>query len=311
MRRRGRCRAGEERLSFGLGMMVIITSLPESPRVERQIRGRTGRQGGFGASKAAVYINDPALAFSRRQEDIAKLSGTQRGTVEGPEVARVLTDVQTDAESQRELVTRTLFEYEAVIEGESRSHYASREDLMGSHQSPTLVKDMVSNWVSRRTKELDDQRTDYETRFAIVSDGLWYRYGIDIGTSADVAPSEIRQDLELEVHWRLSLHRDRLGSKRFVLAAADCRLRAADDLWPARLADMQDMALTLAIGVSRRHAAVTELAEQIADARAEFWAEVDDMALSVMLNSGHVAVHDRMGDNRIEQLPNELEALLQ
>ena len=310
-RRRGPCSTGEERLSFGLGMMVIITSLPESPRVERQVRGRTGRQGGFGASKLAIYINDPALAFSRRQGDIAKLSATQRGTVEGPEVARVLTDVQTDAESQRERVTRAMSEYETVIEGESRSHYSSREDLMGSHQSSTLVKDMVSNWVSRRTKELDDQRTDYETRFAIVSDGLWHRYGIDIGTSAHVAPSEIRQDLELEVHRRLSLHRDRLGSKRFVLAVADCRLRSADNLWPARLAGMQDMALTLALGASPRHAAVTELAEQIADTGTEFWADVDDVALREMLNSGHVAVHDRMGDNRIEQLPGELEALLQ
>ena len=158
--------------------------------------------------------------------------------------------------------------------------------------------------------ELDDHRTDYGTRFAVVSDSLWHHYYIDIGTSADVTPNEVRRELELEVHKRLSLHRDRLGAKRFVLAVAECRLSSADDLWPARLAEMQEMALTLALSVPSRHAAVTELAEQIMSTRTDFWADVEDDAIRTMLKSGHVADRDRMGDNLIERLPDELERLL-
>ena len=300
----------EQLLSFGLGLVVIITSLPSSARVERQTRGRTGRQGAFGASKVAVYINDPALAFSRRQGDIAKLSRTARGTVVGPEVGQILRQIQADAETQSEAVTRALSQYEALVESESRAHYATRVEMMSSHQLPSLPTRMISDWVMRRTADLDDQRTDYETRFAIVSDGLWHQYGIDIGTSAHLAPTEVRQDLELKVRRRLSLHRDRLGAKRYVLAVADCRLRAADDLWPARLGEMQEMALTLALGATSRHAAVTELAEQLSSTRADFWAGVDDRALRTMLDGSHIADRDRMDDNHIEQLPDELEALL-
>ena len=70
------------------------------------------------------------------------------------------------------------------------------------------------------------------------------------------------------------------------------------------------MAVTFALGASSRHAAVTELAEQVSGTRMDFWAGVEDETLRTMLNSGHVADRHRMGHNHIEQLPDELEALL-
>ena len=120
----------------------------------------------------------------------------------------------------------------------------------------------------------------------------------------------MRRELELKVHSRLAVHRDRLGSKRFSLAVAECRLNAADDLWPARLAHLGDMATTLAVGAPSHHAAVTELAEEIAVTRAEFWAQVEDQAMRTLLTSADIAGRSRMGDNHVEELPDELEALL-
>ena len=301
---------GEERIPFGLGLLVLITSLPESVRVERQIRGRTARQGAFGNTKVAVYINDPALAFSSRQSELIRMVRSSSGRVVGPDVSRILSQTQTDAERQRELVSQALAEYEAVVEGESRAHYAERVRMMGSGQSPNLAERIVSAWVARRTKELDDHRTDYVTRFAIVSDGLWHGFGIDIEEFSNWSPIDVRRELELKVHMRLSVHRDRLGSKRFSLAVAECRLNAADELWPDRLAHMNDMTMTLAVGSSSRHAAVTELAEEIGSTRSEFWAQVEDRAMRTLLGSADIARRVRMGDNSIEQLPDELEALL-
>ena len=301
---------GEERIPFGLGLLVLITSLPESVRVERQIRGRTARQGAFGNTKVAVYINDPALAFSSRQSELIRMVRSSSGRVVGPDVSRILSQTQTDAERQRELVSHALAEYEAVVEGESRAHYAERVRMMGSGQSPNLAERIVSAWVARRTEELDDHRADYLTRFAIVSDGLWHGFGIDIEEFSNWSPIDVRRELELKVHMRLSVHRDRLGSKRFSLAVAECRLNAADELWPDRLAHMNDMTMTLAVGSSSRHAAVTELAEEIGSTRSEFWAQVEDRAMRTLLGSADIARRVRMGDNSIEQLPDELEALL-
>ena len=300
----------EEGIPGNLGLFVLITSLPESVRVERQIRGRTARQGAFGTTKTGVYIHDAALAFSSRQSDLTKLSRTSRGTVEGAEVNRILRQVQLDAERQSDLVSQALSEYEAVVEAEARVHYAERVDMMDSIQSPHLAGRIVTDWVARRTKDLDEHHSNYGTRFAILSDGLWHNYHIDIGTSPTSSPSDVRQELELEVLGRLSIHRDQLGSKRFSLAVAECLLNAADDLWPARLAHMNDMTITIALGASSRHAAVTELAEEIASTRAEFRAKVADQAMRTLLNSANIAGRNWIGDNPVVQLPDELETLL-
>ena len=293
-----------------LGLYVLIASLPRSARVERQLRGRTGRQGGFGASKMMVYVNDPALAFSRRQGDLLALRREGAASVSGPEVRRILSAAQADGETQSAAIAMAMAEFEAAIESECRAHYAARLDLMDSRQPARLVERMVSDWVARRTADLDAPRGDYPTRFAIVSDGLWHSYGIDVGVSDDATPAQTRRALTDAIMRRLSVHRDRLGAKRFALAAADACLRAADELWPQRLASMQDMALSAAIGGQGRRAAVSDLAERIRESRAAYWQDAEDGAIRAMLAGTDVADFLPIGDNHIETLPNELAALL-
>ena len=296
--------------AVAFGLFALITSLPRSARVERQLRGRTGRQGGFGASKMMVYVNDPALAFSRRQGDLLALRREGEASVSGPEIRRILRAAQSDIETQSAATAEAMSEFEAAIESECRAHYATRRELMGSRQPARLVERMVSDWVGRRTSELDDQRGEYATRFAIVSDGLWHGFGIDIGVFDDSTPAEARRALTDAVMRRFRIHRDRLGAKRLTLAAADACLRAADDLWPARLASMQDMTLSAAIGGGSRRSAVSDLSGWIGDSRAAYWDEVEDRAIRAMLVGTDVADSLPMGDNHIEALPDELAALL-
>lgn len=293
-----------------LGLFALIASLPRSARVERQLRGRTGRQGGFGASKMIVYVNDPALAFSRRQGDLLALRREGEASVSGTEVRRILRAAQADIETQSAATAEAMSEFEAAIESECRAHYATRRELMGSRQPARLVERMVSDWVGRRTSELDDQRGEYATRFAIVSDGLWHGFGIDIGVFDDSTPAEARRALTDAVMRRFRIHRDRLGAKRLTLAASDACLRAADDLWPARLASMQDMTLSAAIGGGSRRSALSDLSGWIGNSRAAYWDEVEDSAIRAMLVGTDVADSLPMGDNHIEALPDQLAALL-
>ena len=301
---------GIERAQFGLGLAVIIASLPGAARVERQIRGRTGRQGGFGTSRLSVYINDRTLAYSRQERELLRRKREGDGSVSGAEVVRLLRQVQAEAQSQLASVSQTMSGFEAIVEGESRTHYAARLDLLDARQSPEMVEQMVADWVARRTADLDDGQTDYETRFGLVSDGLWHHHRIDIGDPSTMTPATVRRELTEEVGRRLNVHRDRLGAKRFALAVADACLNAADDLWPGRLAAMQDMTVTAALGASSRRAALTELADHVFSSRVHFWADVEDSALRMLLSDGHVADAGRMRDNHIEELPDELAALV-
>ena len=87
-------------------------------------------------------------------------------------------------------------------------------------------------------------------------------------------------------------------------------MRAADELWAERLASMQDMALSAAIGGRGRLAAVNDLSERIRETRAAYWQDAEDGAMREMLVGTDVADFSAIGDNHIETLPNELAALL-
>ena len=299
-----------ERIPFGLGLVVVIASLPASARVERQLRGRTARQGGFGAAAMRLYVNDAALAFSRRQRELLDMRREGAEFVEGRDVERVLRSAQTDAETESAAAARGVADLSAVIESESRAYYAERERLMASRQPPNMAERMASEWAERRTADLYDARTDYETRFGIVSDGLWFHHGIDIEGERGATPADARRALSAEAGARLAFHRGRLGARRLALAAADAKLSAMDDLWPLRLAAAQDMALSAALGASSRGAAAAALAELAAESRDGFLQSAEDDAIRRMIAGADVARRAPMGDNRIEELPDELYELL-
>ena len=138
-------------------------------------------------------------------------------------------------------------------------------------------------------------------------DSLWDEWGIDVGASAGLAPPEVRETLSDEVNRRLFRHRDRLGARRLGCVLAEMYLDAADALWPDRLMELQDMALSATLGAHSRRAARTQLSEQIEESRPAFWRRADDMALGCLLV---VESYGDMGDNQIERLPSNLSALL-
>ena len=301
---------GNTRVEFGLGMIVIIASMPASERVERQIRGRTARQGRFGASMLAVYLNDPVLAFCRQQHGLMRLKEPGAMCVRGPAIDRLLREVQADSESRRRAAARAGSDFAAVIEAECRAHYAEREDLLASGRTSAWIDALISNWVVRATSDLDDVRRNYASRVESVLVDLADRYGIAIDAPAELAPSEIRGALAGIVERGLTRHRDRLGPKRLGVAVSRQYLEVIDDLWPGRLSELHDVALSSALGSTSRQAAVATFVEQVEASRSDLWARADDLLVNELLTGEHVDSDSDIDDNRVERLPIALSALL-
>ena len=54
-------------MEFGLGLHVIGTEMNEAARVDRQLRGRSGRQGQHGSARFVLSLEDrPFVTVSRR-----------------------------------------------------------------------------------------------------------------------------------------------------------------------------------------------------------------------------------------------------
>ncbi len=313
------CRPGCARLAhppvtpFGLGLMVILGSVPASARVERQIRGRTGRRGGFGASRLCVYIHDTSLAFSREQARLLDAMRPPESLVDGRLAAESIRRAQDESESRRKSASKIFTEYGLVVESDSRAYYAAREDMMREGRSWAWMDTLVASWVERNTVELDDPRADYRDRFDGLADRMWAEYGIDIGGSDGLAPVGVRRLLANGVGSRLLAYRDRMGGRRFGLAVSRMCIRTLDDAWPARLTELQDMWLSALLGASLSRSAVARFADAAEDTRADLYAFADDIVIGLLLTDEYVEnveLANELGDNHIERLPGRLASLL-
>ena len=315
VRRRGESASAApsvRRVEFGLGLIVVMASVPASARVERQIRGRAARRGEFGAAKMILRVNDPAIAFSRQQRRLMEMKPPDADFASGAEVLRVLRRARDEAETAHRAAASVAAEFAAVIEAESRAHRAAREDMMDARLTSAQMDALISAWAARVTDGLNDVRAPYDARFDRVEDALLDEWDIDVSALYGESPAAVRLALRDAAALRAFALRDVAGGRRFGRLLAEARLAAADALFPARLAELQDAALSAMLGSLSLRNAVSHLSDVARETRAAFWNAVDDALMRELLSAdgGAARMSLDMGDGAIERLPPELSALL-
>jgi preprotein translocase subunit SecA len=123
------------------GLHVIGTNRHESSRIDRQLRGRTGRQGDPGSSQFFVSLQDPLMI------KYADGPGTQLSSCD---------HLQRVAEGQSLGCRLFLRKYESVIEGQRQQIADRRQRVLTAHQPSALE---IERLVTLDT--IDDLWSDY------------------------------------------------------------------------------------------------------------------------------------------------------
>ena len=303
--------ARTEVVRFGLGLMVVMASMPPSPRVERQIVGRTGRQGRFGGSRMLISLNDPVLAFSRHQVGLLSMREAGRPYVEGNAVSELLRLAQRETESHRRRVSAMTSQFEAVVENESRAHYGLRETMMTGAGADRLLSDGRQDWVERVTAPLYEIRGDYNQRFTQVTSDLNRRCEIDLSWASGLTPVQVIEILNEEIDARLFRHRSRLGPRGLSRLMCGLFLDTADEMWPGHLETLHEMAISIALAAVSVQSAVTQFAEEARRERTKLRGAAADAAWEEALRSrtAEPSAPDSEIDE-VERLPDKLSSLL-
>ena len=314
IRKRGDSHSAVRRAEFGLGLMVLIASLPPSARAERQIRGRAARRGAFGASKMILHANDPMIAFSPHRGRVMDAKPPSAAFASGAEADRALRRAQDDAETARRAAALAAAEYAAVIESESRAHRAERETMMDGRLTLSRLDAMITVWAGRLCAGWDSPRADYAAVFDAVSDALWDNFRMDAAPLYGEPPAAARGAISDAAARRALALRDAAGARRFARILAETRLEIADSLWASRLSHLQDMSLSAMLGSQSRREAVSDFSETARRSRADFWAQADDALIASILNAEPATAlagkSEMDTEPETERLPAELGALL-
>jgi preprotein translocase subunit SecA len=160
------------------GLAIIGTERHESRRVDRQLRGRAGRQGDPGSSAFYVSLEDDLMRLFG-SERIAKLMdkmGIEEGEViQHPMITRSIERAQKKVEENNFGIRKRLIEYDDVMNQQRNLIYTKRRHaLYGERLAVDLVNmiyDTAESIVTQRleTRSFADFKLDLIRYFAIES----------------------------------------------------------------------------------------------------------------------------------------------
>src|SRR5690606_2527039 len=146
------------------GLAIIGTERHESRRVDRQLRGRAGRQGDPGSSQFFVSLEDPLMRLfaSERISNIMVRMGVKEGEVmQHPMLTKSIERAQKKVEENNFGIRKRLLEYDDVMNAQRTVIYAKRRNaLFGERLDVDLnntifdvVDDIVSTYKESGTYE--------------------------------------------------------------------------------------------------------------------------------------------------------------
>ncbi len=154
------------------GLYVIGTNRHESVRIDRQLRGRAGRQGDPGSSRFFVSLEDDLVVRYGLRRQIQKfLSGEcEAGRhVESRWVNREIDRAQRIIEGQNFDIRKTLWKYSSLVEAQRAIIHRWRQDILEGESSPGILKRNAPRvFASLRTAWGESRLMEFERRIALV-----------------------------------------------------------------------------------------------------------------------------------------------
>ena len=115
------------------GLRIIGTERHESRRIDRQLRGRSGRQGDPGASQFFLSLEDDLMRLfgSERIAKVMTTLGVQEGEViQHPMVTKAIERAQKRVEAHNFDIRKHLLEYDDVMNQQREVIYAQRLNIL-------------------------------------------------------------------------------------------------------------------------------------------------------------------------------------
>ena len=223
------------------GLHIIGTERHEARRIDRQLRGRAGRQGDPGASRFFISLEDDLMRLfgSERIAAIMDKMGAKEGEViTHPLVTKSIERAQKRVEQRNFEIRKRLLEYDDVMNRQREVIYGRRKKILLAEdledEIRTIIEDVVADIVEAHTNskpredwDLEGLRREFREVFLIEPkvDGQ-----IDLQTL-----EEVLSQAAWELYERRRALFDPEQIKQFERMAL---LSAIDDLWKEHLYEM-------------------------------------------------------------------------
>ena len=289
----------ETSMDFGLGLHVIGTEMNEAARVDRQLRGRSGRQGQHGSSRFVLSQEDrPFITSSRR------LSSPDAQDAQGF-VEKVQSSIERDADAIR-IVS---YDLARIIERQTLNYYKARNAVLDDDSFHETCCDMARDVVRRLVERLlpPSEMGDYTTRFDDVAESVRLDFGIDMEDLYGLGAESLHEEIYEAVITRFGDAEAVLSTRKYNRLAKTIALQVSDGLWSQHLNLVQDLIVNAQLSMSGHNSVVAELVFRAEDAYRTFMEQAADTFISRLAT---FEADEEVGDDDSIVLADDVGAIL-
>jgi preprotein translocase subunit SecA len=176
------------------GLYVIGTNRHESKRIDRQLRGRAGRQGDPGSSRFFISLEDDLFIKYRLAELLPEyvMNTAQSGEIDNPVIRSEVARVQRICEGQNLEIKKTLCKYSDLIEKQRMVLYNRRRDILLDQEAVDFFSIQSAEKFQQVSAVLNHEDVQHLCRWISL-------YHIDSGWSLYLAEiADIRESIHLK-----------------------------------------------------------------------------------------------------------------
>jgi preprotein translocase subunit SecA len=134
------------------GLHIIGTERHESRRIDRQLRGRSGRQGDPGSSRFYLSLEDDLMRLfgSERIASIMQRMGLQEGEViQHRMITKSVERAQKKVEQNNFSIRKRLLEYDNVMNQQREVIYSKRKQALSGERLKNEMFDLLDAWANK------------------------------------------------------------------------------------------------------------------------------------------------------------------
>jgi len=257
----GASRTSAVRIEFGLGLHVVGTELNQSSRIDRQLRGRSGRQGAPGTTRFIVSMEDQLLAYRRGEAayvgDQPQTDSAGRTYFEGSGVQRHVRNLQRNQSDDDASERDILNEYMRLQEAQTAAYYSSRSSIFQVDSFHEVCENHLREVCRRLVDEFfpDLGVSDYHGQFQRLCEEVRTEFGVDVSELDGLSATELAGemgDMLLDV---LDEKFEAVDAENLDALKRQLYLQISDEQWRDHLGIMQELMLSVSLtGQDRKHA---------------------------------------------------------
>jgi preprotein translocase subunit SecA len=200
------------------GLAIIGTERHESRRVDRQLRGRSGRQGDPGTSQFYVSLEDNLMRLFG-SERIAKIMDTlgikDDEVIQSSMISRQIEKAQRKVEENNFGIRKRLLEYDDVMNSQRKVIYSRRNHALHGERVDVDILNMISDYCESLVEQFEN--LDYESLYREIIKCLYIQLPFGEEEYAEMNSAKIAEKLAVLVEDAYNRRMDILSERIYPL----------------------------------------------------------------------------------------------